>query len=420
MDGVRGRNGCCAQGRSAPRMLALSALAAQAAITIDDVQVAESNGTVSATFTIARSGQHARACDERGVRHGRRVGDRARRLRRRDGSDRLRERAARRPPEPAGHDRGPGRHARRADGEVPRSDRRPRRPTARAAPRSPTTTRCRRSTSPTRRDGRGRDRGVQDRAERAERPRYPRRVHDRGRQHGERRPGLRGAGRHGGDSRGRDVGEPRGRAAGRRRPRARPRPSSCGSAAAQAALRRRRGVGAATVLRRRGGPAAGGRGLAPQGRAAGPPSLRPRARQHQRLAGARGAPGGDAISGSSGLGVSAPRLRRPRTGIAVTLACPPRAGRCKGRLTIFSRPSRRSKIKLLRSEAPPGAARVRARRRPHGGTLLIALGRRDRSLLRRVGRMKVRAYVVTQDRAGRTGVVRRVNGTLVARTAHSS
>ncbi len=170
------------------------------------------------------------------------------------------------------------------------------------------------------------------------------------------------------------------------------------------------GVGAATVLDDDDPPLAPG--LTPgQGSAAvAAPGL----------GGARGSPAPAAPatrSPSSGLGVSAPRLRRPRT-IAVTLACPPQAGRCKGRLTIFSRPSRRSKIKLLRSE------RRLARRAFElaGGrtrTLLIALGRRDQSLLRRVGRMKVRAYVVTQDRAGRT-VVRRVNGTLVARTAHSS
>jgi hypothetical protein len=40
-------------------------------------------------------------------------------------------------------------------------------------------------------------------------------------------------------------------------------------------------------------------------------------------------------------------------------------------------------------------------------------------LLRRAGRISVRAYAVTEDGAGRTGV-RRVNGTLIGRTTHSS
>ena len=116
------------------------------------------------------------------------------------------------------------------------------------------------------------------------------------------------------------------------------------------------------------------------------------------------------------LGVSAPRLRRPRT-ILVTVACPRGSGRCRGRMTIFSRPNRRSKIKALRRE------RRLARRSfnlPGGSTrtLRMALSRRDRVLLKRAGRMNVRAYVLTTDGAGRSGV-RRVNGVLISRTSHS-
>ena len=116
------------------------------------------------------------------------------------------------------------------------------------------------------------------------------------------------------------------------------------------------------------------------------------------------------------LGVSSPRLRLPST-ILVTLACPRQAGRCRGRITIFSRPNRRSKIKALRLER-------RLARRKFGlvggtsRTLEMPLSRRDRALLRRAGRIGVRAYVVTTDSAGRSGV-RRVNGTLIGRTRHS-
>ncbi|HVF79346.1 MAG TPA: Calx-beta domain-containing protein [Solirubrobacteraceae bacterium] len=116
------------------------------------------------------------------------------------------------------------------------------------------------------------------------------------------------------------------------------------------------------------------------------------------------------------LGVSSPRLRQPAT-VVVTIACPRQAGRCSGRLTIFSRPHRRSRLKDLRIERRLGRRNFNL---PGGGagTLLVALSRRDRVLLRRAGRIDVRAYIVTTDSSGRTGV-RRVNGTLVARTSHS-
>jgi hypothetical protein len=127
------------------------------------------------------------------------------------------------------------------------------------------------------------------------------------------------------------------------------------------------------------------------------------------------------LTGSGGrglpqLGVSSPRLRRPST-VLVTISCPPPSGSCSGRLTLFSRPTKRSKIKALRKERRLGRKSFDLA----GGssqTLRIALSRRDKVLLRRAGRMPVRLYVVTSDSAGQTGV-RRLNGTLVARTRHS-
>jgi hypothetical protein len=116
------------------------------------------------------------------------------------------------------------------------------------------------------------------------------------------------------------------------------------------------------------------------------------------------------------LGVSSPRLRQPST-VLVTISCPTQSGSCDGRLTIFSRPSKRSSIKALRKERRLGRQRFTLTG-GHSRTLRIALSRRDRALLRRAGRMRVRLYVVTTDSAGQRGV-RRVNGTLVARTRHS-
>lgn len=129
---------------------------------------------------------------------------------------------------------------------------------------------------------------------------------------------------------------------------------------------------------------------------------------------------GETTTGSSSkpsLGISSPRLKRPST-VLVTVSCPKAAGRCSGRITIFTIPNKRSKIKALRRERRLGRLSFGI----VGGraqTLELKLGRSDRSLLRRTGRLRVRAYALTQNAAGATGV-RSVNGTLIARTAHSS
>lgn len=117
------------------------------------------------------------------------------------------------------------------------------------------------------------------------------------------------------------------------------------------------------------------------------------------------------------LGLSSPRLKRPST-VLVTLSCPQSAGSCSGRITLFSIPNPRSSITALRRERKLAGVTFSLQ----GGrsqTLALPLGRSDRVLLQRTGRMRVRAYVITQDAAGRTGV-RSVSGTLIARTAHSS
>jgi hypothetical protein len=116
------------------------------------------------------------------------------------------------------------------------------------------------------------------------------------------------------------------------------------------------------------------------------------------------------------LGLSSPRLRRPST-ILVTVSCPRSVSLCDGQVTVFSRPSLRSKIKLLRKERRLGA-RLFKLKPGTTRTLQIALSKTDRVLLLRTGRMNVRAFAVTEDAAGKSGV-RRVTGTLIARTSHS-
>lgn len=125
---------------------------------------------------------------------------------------------------------------------------------------------------------------------------------------------------------------------------------------------------------------------------------------------------GSSADGPPRLGVSNPRLRHPSTAI-VTIACPREAGRCSGQLTLFSRPNKRSKLKALRRERRLGR-RTFALAGGHSQTLSIALGREDRNLLGRAGRIGVRAFALMRDESGRSGV-RTVNGTLIRRTAHS-
>jgi hypothetical protein len=116
------------------------------------------------------------------------------------------------------------------------------------------------------------------------------------------------------------------------------------------------------------------------------------------------------------FGLSSPRLRRPSI-VLVTVSCPRQTSRCRGRVTIFSRPNPRSKVKALRRQRRLGRRNFTL----NSGatrTLTIALSRADRVLLTRTGRMLVRAYAVTTDGAGRVGV-RRSTGTLIARTTHT-
>jgi hypothetical protein len=104
--------------------------------------------------------------------------------------------------------------------------------------------------------------------------------------------------------------------------------------------------------------------------------------------------------------------------VLVTLSCPHATKSCQVRLTVFSIANKGSKIAALRIGRRLGR-RLVTLQGGHSRTLAIALAAKDRALLDRTGRMRVRAYAVTLDAAGRTGV-RSVNGTLIARTAHSS
>jgi hypothetical protein len=133
-------------------------------------------------------------------------------------------------------------------------------------------------------------------------------------------------------------------------------------------------------------------------------------------AGAVKAPKAATTTSTARLGIGAPRLKRPGK-VLVTLSCPAGSGRCNGRLTVFSRPNKKSKLKQLRKERRLGRLEFSV---PPGGveTKKVPLGRADQVLLLRAGRIQVRAYVVAKVGKGTTKV-RSVNGTLIARTNHS-
>ncbi len=127
--------------------------------------------------------------------------------------------------------------------------------------------------------------------------------------------------------------------------------------------------------------------------------------------------GPSVVPGKATIGVSNPRLRRPST-VVVAVSCPGSAGSCSGSVTVTSIPNPRSKIAALRKQRRLGRVTFAVL----GGkaqTLTLPLRRADLKLLRRTGRMRVRAVALTRDSLGRSGT-RRVSGTLIARTAHSS
>jgi hypothetical protein len=109
------------------------------------------------------------------------------------------------------------------------------------------------------------------------------------------------------------------------------------------------------------------------------------------------------------LGV--PRYTKGR--VAVRVTCPATERRCVGRLTLFTRSDRTSRVTALRREQRIGAASFTLA----GGrsaTVRVKPAKRVGPLLVRAGRVKVAAFAVTRDAAGNTGATH-VNGVLKTR-----
>jgi Calx-beta domain len=118
-----------------------------------------------------------------------------------------------------------------------------------------------------------------------------------------------------------------------------------------------------------------------------------------------GGPGG--ITSPPGGDDTAPRVRMTRlrptaTRIRMRVRCPAAERRCRSTISVFNVPSRRSKVRQLRRERRLGRGRFTIR----GGrtrTVSIRVSRANRRLLRRGGRVRVRAFAVTRDSARNVG-----------------
>jgi hypothetical protein len=131
-----------------------------------------------------------------------------------------------------------------------------------------------------------------------------------------------------------------------------------------------------------------------------------------------GAPPGTAPGGGSGPAGGDERppqmtLRGPRASgrrITLRVACPSGERTCTGRMTLFTVPDRRSRVRSLRRERRIGRATFRLR----GGratTLAVTVPRSLLLAARRARRLKVQAFVVTRDAAGNVDT-REVGATL--------
>jgi Calx-beta domain len=95
------------------------------------------------------------------------------------------------------------------------------------------------------------------------------------------------------------------------------------------------------------------------------------------------------------------RVRLSGSRITARVSCPRGEQRCRGRLTFFTRPDRRSPSRTLRRERRIGRASYTLR----GGrarTVRVTIPRAIRSAARRARRLRVRAFAVTDDANGNT------------------
>ena len=99
-------------------------------------------------------------------------------------------------------------------------------------------------------------------------------------------------------------------------------------------------------------------------------------------------------------------FRRTGNAIGVRVGCPRNEQRCRGRVTFYTVGDRRSKVRALRRERRLGRKSFSLR----GGqarTLRLAVPRSVLGAARRAGRLRLRAFVVTEDANENTGTTTR-------------
>ncbi|MDX6691532.1 MAG: hypothetical protein QOG15_2989 [Solirubrobacteraceae bacterium] len=120
---------------------------------------------------------------------------------------------------------------------------------------------------------------------------------------------------------------------------------------------------------------------------------------------------GGTLTGGTRLGLFGLGVKGKKT-VSMRVSCPAPAGRCVGRITLFTRPNATSKYKSLRTERRLGRRQFDVAG-GHSRTVRMTLHSADRTLLRRAGRLRVRAFAVVEDAAGHAGT-RTVLGTIRA------
>ncbi len=116
------------------------------------------------------------------------------------------------------------------------------------------------------------------------------------------------------------------------------------------------------------------------------------------------------VTTRKGVGLGSLMFARTTGRMRFTVSCPVGAGRCKGSVTVFSVPARRSKVKALRREQQLASKRFDVAQGAKD-TVTLRLSSRGRGWLRSARAVKITAYAVSRDARGASSTAK-VAGTL--------
>ena len=116
------------------------------------------------------------------------------------------------------------------------------------------------------------------------------------------------------------------------------------------------------------------------------------------------------VTARKGVGLGRLTFARTTGRMRFTVSCPVGAGRCKGSVTVFSVPARRSKVKALRREQQLATKRFDVAQGARA-TVTLPLSSKARGWLRSARTVKITAYAVSRDARGASSTAK-VAGTL--------